>query len=406
MMRVLMICTKYPLNPSDRYMTNELAGALVAAGHRVQVVVTEWDAPFGTPTTSTRSNDGVDILAVAPRAILRLGRFVQTASKWLLSSLFARREMLKAIGAGSFDTLICFSPCTTVWAQLLWAMRRWPMRSILYLHDFFPYHHHSIGLIPGGAAFQAARLIEQSLIRRFDVIGCMSPMNIEYLRKHYRLGATQQVTVHPIWGETTRPALAERASTRTGHGLPLDRKIAVFGGQITEGRGIEDILAAAAILNSERSDVSFLVIGEGRLAELVRRASANPDSNVQYRPRIPRAEYLGLIAACDIGIVCTVADVDVPSFPSKIIDYLRARLPVIAAVEATTDYGRFVEARGVGLSIAAGDPRGLADAISKITDGSDIASGMSDAAQSCLDEVFDVRRAVIRIEEAMVQADI
>ena len=48
-MRVLMLCTKYPLESNDSYMTNELAGALVAAGHNVQVVVVDWDAPFGRP---------------------------------------------------------------------------------------------------------------------------------------------------------------------------------------------------------------------------------------------------------------------------------------------------------------------------------------------------------------------
>jgi hypothetical protein len=42
-----------------------------------------------------------------------------------------------------------------------------------------------------------------------------------------------------------------------------------------------------------------------------------------------------LISACDVGIVCTVAGVD-SSFPSKTIDYLRAGLPIVAAVEQDT----------------------------------------------------------------------
>jgi hypothetical protein len=43
-MRILILCTRYPLEPNDRYMTNELAAALAAAGHHVQVVVTESEA--------------------------------------------------------------------------------------------------------------------------------------------------------------------------------------------------------------------------------------------------------------------------------------------------------------------------------------------------------------------------
>src|SRR5262245_37378667 len=103
MMRILMLCTKYPLESNDRYMTNELAGALVAAGHCVQVVVTDWSAPFGAPTIAVRPEDGVDALVIAPRGILGFGRFFEKATKWTLSSLFAQHEMRKALALENFD---------------------------------------------------------------------------------------------------------------------------------------------------------------------------------------------------------------------------------------------------------------------------------------------------------------
>src|SRR5215471_17563992 len=120
-MRILMLCTKYPLDPNDRFMTNELAGALVAESHRVQVVAIDWDAPFGAPTTSMRSEDGVNALVISPHGVTGLGSFAERASKWTFSSLFARREMRKALSEEHFDLLICFTPCVTVAAQLLWA---------------------------------------------------------------------------------------------------------------------------------------------------------------------------------------------------------------------------------------------------------------------------------------------
>jgi glycosyltransferase involved in cell wall biosynthesis len=402
-MRVLMLCTKYSLDPKDPYMTNELAGALGASGHRIQVVATDWNAPFGAPAATLRSEDGIDILILSPRAITGLGRLVERASKWTLSSLFARREMRKALGRQRFDLLICFTPCVTVAAQLWWATRRWGTRNLLLVHDFFPYHHRAIGLVPSGPMFEIAKWLEERLMRRFHVIGCMSPMNIEYLRSHYRVHETQRIEVHPIWGRTSAPMSTSRDATRAAQGLPLDKKIVVFGGQITEGRGVEDILAVARILREERPDLVFLLIGEGRLADLVERHAGGPGGNILYRRRIPREDYLRLISVCDIALVCTVTGVDVPSFPSKIIDYLRARLPIVAAVEDTTDYGRFVEEHGVGIALHAGDPPALAEAIKRICDAPDLASRMTRAAGSCLDEVFDVRRAVKRIEDAVVR---
>src|SRR5690606_34865777 len=108
------------------------------------------------------------------------------------------------------------------------------------------------------------------------------------------------------------------ADVRRRHKLPTDKHIVVFGGQITEGRGIDEILATADIAPQSRSDIAFLLIGQGRLADEVRNRISQGAVNVIYRERIPRIDYLSLVAACDVGLVVTVRNVDVPTFPSKI----------------------------------------------------------------------------------------
>ena len=400
-MRILMLCTKYPLEPNDSYMTNEFAGALTAAGHSVQVVVIDWDAPFGRPARSVRSADGVDALIISPRGIMALGRFVQKATKWTLSPLFALRTMRAVLRDKTFDLLVSFTPCVTVAAPLIWATRRWRMRAVLFVHDFFPFHHRSIGLLPGGPVFSIARRLEEYLIRKFDVIGCIWPDNIVYLRKHYRIRPEQQVIWTPLWGEVSSPPPAPKQAVRLKHGLPLDRKILVFGGQITEGRGVEEILAAAKMAKQARPDFAVLLIGDGRLVELVENHIAAGGDNVIYRRRIPRQEYLGLIAACDLGIVCTVTGVASSSFPSKTIDYLRAGLPIVAAVEQDSDYRQFLSRWKIGVSIPAGDAATLFRTVVSVIDDRDMAASIKDNARACLDEVFDVRPAVDRLMKAL-----
>jgi glycosyltransferase involved in cell wall biosynthesis len=400
-MRVLMLCTKYPVDPNDRFMTNELAGGLIAAGHSVQVVVTDWAAPFGAPASFVRSKDGVDALLISPRGVTGLGRFIERVSKWTLSSLFALCEMRKALRQQSFDLLVCFTPCVTVAMQLFWATRRWQMRSILFVHDFFPFHHRSIGLIPEGLVFEIARRLEQHLIRKFQVIGCIWPDNIVYLKNHYRIRPQQHVIWAPLWGEIAPPPPRSKDAIRAEHGLPLNRKILVFGGQITEGRGIEEMLTMAKIAQSARPELSILLIGEGRLVELVESHIASGSDNVIYRPRIPRAEYLSLIAACDVGLACTVAGVDSSSFPSKTIDYLRAALPIVAAVEQDSDYREFLSHWNIGVSVPAGDATALFGAVTRVIDDPEITANIKLNARACLEEVFDVRSAVKRLLDAV-----
>ena len=312
--------------------------------------------------------------------------------------------MRRALGRETFDLLICFTPCVTVAAQLIWATKRWPMRSMLFVHDFFPHHHRSIGLVPEGPVFEIARRLEEYLIRKFDVIGCIWPDNIVYLRKHHRVRPEQRAIWTPLWGEIAPPPPRSKEVTRTEHGLPLDRKIVVFGGQITEGRGVEEMLQAAAMAREARPDLAFLLIGEGRLVELVEEHIASGGSNVIYRRRIPRTEYLGLISACDLGLVCTVAGVASSSFPSKTIDYLRAGLPIVAAVEQDSDYREFLGRWNIGISIPAGDAVALFAAVIRMADDLEMNANITRNARACLEEVFDVGPAVKRVLDAIQQA--
>jgi len=58
-----------------------------------------------------------------------------------------------------------------------------------------------------------------------------------------------------------------------------------------------------------------------------------------------------------------VPNVSIPSFPSKIVDYCAAGLPVIVCIEDASDAGDIVAAANAGIKVAAGDEGALAQAI-------------------------------------------
>jgi len=116
-------------------------------------------------------------------------------------------------------------------------------------------------------------------------------------------------------------------------------------------------------------------------------------AKAMLHPAVPRDVYLSIAAACDIGLVATIAETGVPTFPSKTIDYLRVGLPVVASVESTTDYRTFVEDNGFGLVVPAGESRSWLDAISRIVDDPDIHATMVRAGRAALQTHFDVANA-------------
>jgi glycosyltransferase involved in cell wall biosynthesis len=236
--------------------------------------------------------------------------------------------------------------------------------------------------------------MERALLRRFTVVGCMSPLGLRYLARNYALGPGQATGVVSLWGPQTLAANHDPDAVRVAHGLPQRRPIAVFGGQITHGRGIEDILASAGLARQGGSELLFVFVGRGPLTPLVEAAAGDGSSNVRLVGELGRDDYLDLVAACDVGVVATVADVDVPTFPSKTIDYLRAGLPVVASVEASTDFDAFVEAHGFGLAVTAGEPARLLQAIETVLADDDRRRAMAANGRRTLREVFNVEIAV------------
>lgn len=266
---------------------------------------------------------------------------------------------------------------------------------LLFIWDFFPDHHHEIGRIPGGLPLWIARFCEQRALNRFTAIICTLPGNADYLRRTFHLTRSQRVLVTPIWGEASQIGPVDRASVRCRHSLPQNEPVAVFGGQLVEGRGFEQMLAAARSALIAGSQLRFLFVGDGPLAPVIRRA-AKSQANVLHRPSMSRAEYLQLLGACDVGMVATVPGVNSFSIPSKTIDYLRAGLPIVAAVEPGNDYVQILDRYEVGAGIPFGEPRRFFAEAERLA-----ARGrVSESAARCLEEVFDVRHAVATVLDA------
>jgi glycosyltransferase involved in cell wall biosynthesis len=397
-MRFLMICMQFPTGEGESSPTTDLADALVEAGHRVEVLLLDWSGDhLGESATATRG--GVRVVRCTPRPLRGFGLTVAGASKFLLSGRQVAKAARRHFDLDQFDAAIAWMPATAIAPLLPLLEAAGIEHRILFIWDFFPDHHHEIGRIPGGLPLAIARWRERRLVARFTAIVCTMPGNAAYLRANYPISADQQVLVTPVWAQTSPRAPVDRAAIRRLYGLPPDRPIAVFGGQMVDGRGFDQMLEAARIAQAEGSPLLFLFVGDGpRAAELGKRAGR--EENVVYRPRVARREYLDLVGACDVGMVATVPGVSSFSIPSKTVDYLRAGLPVVASVEAGSDYVEILRRYRVGTSVPFNDPERFArEAVRLATDPAARAEAR-EGARPCLDEVFDVRHAVATILEA------
>lgn len=398
-MRILLLCTKFSLTENDPWLTNELADALQFAGHEVSVACLDWSAGGDRQIDEFRTRAGVRVVAMPPVMARSPFLFLNKGLKWTLSSVRAYRTLRRLMRSGDFDLVIGFSPAVTMALPIFMLTGRSQTKSFLVQWDFFPYHHKQIGLISSSVAFHLARTVETLLLRRFDAIGCMSPANVAYLRAHYDLRKEQRVCVLPIWAKETRLVDIESDAIRREYELPTGRPVIVFGGQLAPGRGLEDLLQMGKLAEEAASPLFFLIMGSGPLESLVRHYIENGHRNLRWIPRIPRSEYLDVIRACDIALVSTVRNVDVPTFPSKTLDYLRAGLPIVASVEKSTDYGEFLVSNLVGICVEAGESSKLLEAIEGLLLNEPLLKLMRSKGPECFRSMFEVECIVRQLLE-------
>lgn len=399
-MRFLFLTTRYSADPADRYMIDELAEGLIARGHDVDVLLVDWDARSPRRTSELTGRSGERIVRVTPRALRKFGTLIFRASKLLLSSRDAAAAMRRHFDEVEHDAVIAWTPALSVGAPLRQAVRRGIPHRLLIIFDFFPLCHREAGIIRSRLAYSIAKLLEDRLYRMCTAFIANLPGNVEYLRRHYPVPERARVICSPVWGEATVAALEERDAVRRRYSLPLDRPIAVFGGQFSEGRGLEQMIGAARISNEAGASTLYLFIGDGRLRPMIEEAAARY-GNIRVERPVARSAYLSLVGACDVGMVATVKEFTSWAFPSKTIDYLRAGIPVVTAVETGSDYPPLLKPYGVIEDVVCGDEAAFQAAVERLATSTRPRSHYRASARQCLDEVFDVRHAVTAVLRAV-----
>lgn len=397
-MNILLLCTKFSMDENDPWLTNELAGSLQRAGNRVTVLCLDWAGKLGSEKSAFfTTSAGTQVYVEKPVSVFPRFPLLSKLFKWAGSSCVASLRVARLERENNYDLVICFSPLVTMGLPAAWLAGVKKKNSLLIQWDFFPYHQRQIGMMTPGVVFNIARKVEGYLISRFKYIGCLSPANIAYLQSHYPIRHEQKVFTLPIWGEGSALPKSDVSLVREKYALPEDKAIIVFGGQLVHGRGIEDILAVARLAKQQSLPVVFLIIGSGSLESLVDDYICAGHANVIRFAHVPRQEYLEIIAACDLALVCTVRDVDVPSYPSKTIDYLRVGLPIVASVEKTTDYGEHIAQLGVGVYTEAGDPEALLCVIDNLLKNPELLGAMKAQGPTCFKEYFEVDSVVSKL---------
>lgn len=190
------------------------------------------------------------------------------------------------------------------------------------------------------------RYWEKRSFKLADYIGVPTKGNIRYARMIYPWLKDEQFSVYPFWQRTV--GVKSDGHIKQKYGLE-GKFVVMYGGNVGPAQKIEHLVELANRMQ-DYPDILFLILGKGSKLDIVKQMVVDYNlKNVEFKAFLPQEDYLRLLASCDVGLIMLNEDHATPNFPSKTMSYFDLQVPVLAAVDYSTDFGLFLEETGTGL---------------------------------------------------------
>lgn len=293
-----------------------------------------------------------------------------------VSTLFIEQQYKRAIqryfSKVKFDLVLYSTPPITFVSVVNYIKKRDHAVTYLLLKDIFPQNAVDLGILSKtglkGWIYKYFRRREKKLYRISDKIGCMSQANVNYVIKHNREVNPDIVEVCPNSIEVFDKSVDEetRYSIRVKYGIPLDKKVFVYGGNLGKPQGISFLIECLQKCK-DIDDAYFLIVGDGTEYRLLEKyAYESRQKNFKLMQRLPKEDYDTMVAACDVGLIFLDYRFTIPNFPSRLLSYMQAKLPVLAVTDPNTDIGSVITKGGFGWHCESNNSVAFESLISKI----------------------------------------
>ena len=253
-----------------------------------------------------------------------------------------------------FDLVLYSTPPITFCNAIKYVKRRDGAKTYLLLKDIFPQNAVDIGMLSTsgikGFVYRFFRKKEKRLYTISDRIGCMSQANVDYLIRNNPEINPDIVEICPNSIEVVDMSVSDenKVAIREKYRIPLEKKVFIYGGNLGKPQGI-DFMIECLKSQENNKEVYFLIVGDGtEYGKIEDYVNSDRPANVKLMKRLPKEDYDKMVAACDVGMIFLDHRFTIPNFPSRLLSYMQAKIPVLAVTDPNTDIGRVIVEGGFG----------------------------------------------------------
>ena len=391
-------------NIDDRGIYSDLLREFRNQGHSVYFV-SPYQKREGKETCFKEVN-GAYALRVKIGNITKCGMIEKGISTLRIEGQY-KRAIKKYLKDVKFDLVMYSTPPITFAKVIKYIKKRDNAKSYLLLKDIFPQNAIDIGMLTKsgvkGLLYRFFRKKEKKLYSNSDMIGCMSEANVSYVLKNNPEVSADKVEVCPNSIEIVdmRISANEREELRKKYDIPLDKKVFIYGGNLGRPQGIPFLIECLRA-QKENKNSYFLVVGDGtEYGKLEAFFNAEKPENMKLMKRLPKEDYDRMVAACDVGMIFLDHRFTIPNFPSRLLAYMQAGVPVLAATDPNTDVGKVIEEGGFGWWCESNDVSAFTAKVAE-AESADYAK-MAENEKKYLEENYTVSEAYKTIERSLAE---
>ena len=339
-------------NIEDHTIYCDLLRCFRDAGHKVYTI-----SPYEKVTglkTKYEEKSGVGMLHVKTGNVTGKAGLIEKGLAQLLIEPIFIKAIKRYYSDIKFDLVMYSTPPITFCNVIEYIKKRDGAKSYLLLKDIFPQNAVDIGMMQKnglkGILYRFFRDKEKKLYKISDYIGCISKANIEYVIRNNPEINSDKVILCPNCIEPIDMSISTdiRKHLREKYDIPQDKMVFVYGGNLGRPQGIPFIIKCLK-KQKENKTAFFLIVGDGtEFGKLKEFFDKEKPDNMKLMSKLPKDDYDTMIAACDVGLIFLDHRFTIPNFPSRLLSYMQAKLPVLAVTDPNTDVGKVITEGGFG----------------------------------------------------------
>ena len=340
-MKVLFLTLSKINSIEEQSIYQDLLRKFRDEGHSIYIV-SPLERRFNRKT-NLKYEDKVTILNVWTPNIQKTNIIEKGFGTLILEFIF-EKAISKFFKNEKFDLIMYSTPPITFTRLVKKLKKENNAKTYLLLKDIFPQNAVDLKMMSSsGMLYNYFRRREIELYMMSDWIGCMSKENKKYILKHNPYLDEKKVEVNPNSIYLKEVNISNQIESGLFSKIPKNKTIFLYGGNLGKPQGI-DFLLDVILETKSNKKAFFIVIGSGtETKRIIEWFKVNKPENALFINELNQNDYNILLQNCHVGLVFLSPTFTIPNYPSRILPYMKNRLPILFATDLNTDVGKEAE---------------------------------------------------------------